>query len=351
MTSCTTCGHELGEGRFCTRCGTAVDEATPSFDDWRTDTAERAVPRVVVPPAAPATPSAVPSGPSAGPPTVPPSASAPPPPPRYPLYADEVDAWGGPAAPAVPEPEPEPAPVWAAQDAEPAEEWHHDQEWEEERRSPVLWILVTAVVLVLVAAGWWFLVRDDSAGSATDRGGAAAQSADAGDGSGGSGGTDVARRATAEAPSTAPPNQDVDGKQVSYDASNMLDGVAATAWRTEGDAAGMELRFTLPEPTELVRVGIINGYAKKATDDQGRTVDWYRGNRRVTAVVWAFDDGTKVRQKLGEDPRLQTLDLPAPVTTTTVVLTLARVSAPGEGDAGRDFTAVSEVSLTSPAGS
>lgn len=333
MTSCATCGHELGEGRFCTRCGTPVDEATPSFDDWRTDTAERAVPRVVVPPTTPPT----------SPPTVPPSAVAPPPPPRYPLYADEV-----PTAPAAtPAPEPEPAPVWSAQDVGPGEEWveSYDQEWEEERRSPVLWILVTAVVLLLVAGGWWFLVRDDSAGSATDSGGDASQSADTG---GGSAGTDVARRATAEAPSTAPPNQDVDGKQVSYDASNMLDGVAATAWRTEGDAAGMELTFTLPEPTELVEVGMINGYAKKATDDQGRTVDWYRGNRRVTAAVWTFDDGTKVRQKLGEDPRLQTLDLPKPVTTTTVVLTLARVSAPGEGDAGRDFTAVSEVSLISP---
>jgi hypothetical protein len=124
----------------------------------------------------------------------------------------------------------------------------------------------------------------------------------------------------------------------------MLDGVPDTAWRAPGDATGMELTFTLREPTELHEVGLINGYAKTSTDDQGRTFDWYLGNRRVKAVVWVFDDGTKVRQQLKEDRELQMAPVES-VTTGRVVLRLVKVSKPGSGTAARDFTAISEVSL------
>ena len=69
MSSCTSCGHQLGVGRFCTSCGAAVDPSTPdgapastavtprpAADDWRTDTAER--PQVDAAGAAPRTPPA-----------------------------------------------------------------------------------------------------------------------------------------------------------------------------------------------------------------------------------------------------------------------------------------------------
>jgi hypothetical protein len=329
MATCATCGHQLGVGRFCTHCGAGVDTpadaAAGTGGDWRTDTAERTLPRAAV-----TTPD----------PRTPPSAVAPPPPPRYPLYADEVEAYSaqGPlSVPAEPQPQPEPEPT------EPAYEepllGYEAYSYEEERRSPVLWILVAALVLALVAGGWWFLGRDDSSGrddTARDQGASAPDEPQ---------GTDVAARADAEAPETAPPNQDVDGHQVSYDASNMLDGVPTTAWRMPGDGTGTVLTFTLPEPVELTQVGLVNGYAKTSTDDQGRTFDWYRGNRRVLAVVWSFGDGTKVRQQLDETQEVQRLDLDEPVQTKTVKLRLVKVSAPGQGDTGRDFTAISEVSL------
>ncbi len=153
-------------------------------------------------------------------------------------------------------------------------------------------------------------------------------------------------RASAKAPSTAPPNQDVNGKQVSYDASNMLDGVPTTAWRAPGDATGMALTFTLPEPTELPQVGLINGYAKTSTDASGREFDWYRGNRRVDAVVWVFDDGTKVRQQLDET-REHAARRPAEAGDHDQGRRHARARCPRPARAtpGRDFTAVSEVSL------
>ena len=339
MSSCATCGHQLGVGRFCTNCGTSVDAtgtdapsvSTPvgtpaSPPDWRTDTAERRLP-------------------PAADPRTPPAAVAPPPPPRYPLYADEVPGYTpyGPltttAAPAAAPPAEAAHPPEEPPPAEPAyEPYHYD--YEPERRSPVLWILVATLVLVLVAAGWWFLVRDagnsDTAGARPSP--STVKSAEGG------GGVDVAAHASAKAPRTAPPNKDVNGEQVSYDASNMLDGVPETAWRTPGDAAGMALKFTLREPTELHTVGLINGYAKTSTDSQGRTFDWYLGNRRITEVVWSFGNGAKVREQLKDSRDLQMVDVPG-VVTSKVVLKIVKVSKPGTGSASRDFTAISEVSL------
>src|SRR3954468_18851611 len=166
MSSCTSCGHQLGVGRFCTNCGAPVDSSTPdgtpvstpvTDGDWRTDTAER------LPPAATD-------------PRTPPAAAAPPPPPRYPLSAAgwvRYTPYGplSPTSTAAPDPPPvhtgEPEEL---QEAEPEYE-HYHYDYDEERRSPVLWILAAAVVLVLVAAGWWFLVRDDGNDTAADQGG------------------------------------------------------------------------------------------------------------------------------------------------------------------------------------
>ncbi len=339
MSSCTACGHQLGVGRFCTNCGAPVDSSSPdgtpvstpvTVGDWRTDTAERKL------------------GPSPSDPRTPPAAVAPPPPPRYPLFADEVDGWT-PSEPLTATTD-EPAPV-AETDAPAPLDW--DQQYDDapyldypdggdERRSALPWVLAALAVVALMVAGWWFLARDDGSDAARD-GGSGDQSAEATHTETAKG-DEVAGRATAKAPKTASPNQDVNGDQVSYDASNMLDGVPETAWRAPGDASGMALTFKLRDPTELHQVGLINGYAKTSTDDRGRTFDWYLGNRRVQSVVWVFDDGSKKRQKLTDTREMQTLDIPA-VTTSRVVLRIVTVSPPGEGTAARDFTAVSEVSL------
>jgi hypothetical protein len=268
---------------------------------------------------------------------------APPPPPRYPLYADEVVGYTpyGPLNTTTTS-APAPPPVLMEEAEEPEQEpeyepYHYD--YDEERRSPVLWILAAALVLVLVAAGWWFLVRDHASDSVADQGGNGAAQGPAE----GSGGVDVASHASANAPKTAPPNVDVNGDQVSYDASNMLDGVPETAWRAPGNATGMTLVFSLADPTELHQVGMINGYAKTSTDGKGHTFDWYAGNRRINAVVWEFDDGTKVRQQLKDTKDLQMTDVPD-VVTSKVLLHVVRVSKPGPPNP-RDFTAISEVSL------
>lgn len=153
----------------------------------------------------------------------------------------------------------------------------------------------------------------------------------------------MAGLARASAPSHSPPAVDLDGRPVSYVPSNMVDGASDTSWRTPGNATDTTLTFRLDQPTTLTKVGLINGYAKVAYAG-GHRYDWYHGNRRVLVVTWIFDDGTTIGQHLSDTMAMQTMSV-RPVTTRTVRLRIDAVSPPGHGLAGRDETAVSEVSL------
>jgi hypothetical protein len=370
---CTQCGHVLGLGRFCTNCGHPVaarhhdplsdpiepahlepdtlepdalepdtlepDDRTPAQDDvaadWRTDTAERTVKPAV------ATAVDLPSTPDPSP-RVPPAATEPPPPPRFPLFADEVVE----AGPAPVDPPPVPAPgallPWEQEDAE--EDWEEDdwdEEWEGAGRSRTVKIAGALVVLTVLVVGAWFLgqVIGGDDGGADDPTATDSSSAGSAPGS-----VDHTAEASAKAPRTAPPNEDVDGNPTSYDASNMLDGVPETAWRTAGDGSGLKLVFTFPAKTRITQVGLINGYAKEATDGSGKKLDWYEGHRRIESVTWNFGVGPVVRQNLEDDRAVQTVDL-EPVEVRKIVLKIVSVTAPGDGPAARDFTAISDVLL------
>ncbi len=154
---------------------------------------------------------------------------------------------------------------------------------------------------------------------------------------------ELAPLASVTVPDTAPPNQDVSGNPVTYAGANMLDGVPETCWRVAGDGTGDTIVVTLPAETRLGSVGMINGYAKSAQDAQGRELDWYHGNRRVLSVEWSFDDGTSIVQNLDDTTEMQSVDVD--VTTKEITIRLAEVSAPGKGPAGRDYTAISELSF------
>lgn len=292
MKHCVNCGHELGVGRFCTNCGHPVGRA-PTDTGWRTDTAER--------PAVASTP-------------------------RFPLFVDEVE-------------QPPPAVPPYAEPRRPRAPWG-------------MWALVAAVLVVLAGLGVWLLTggSDDSGTASRPDGSRPAQaettteSPPPGDDSPPPADpADVTSVATIEAPATAPPGQDVQGNRVDYEAANMLDGVPETTWRMAGNGTGAEIVLTLPDATRLRSVGLVNGYAKTATDARGRELDWYHGNRRVERVEWVFDDGTTIGQDLADSTDLQFVDVD--VTTTTVRLRLVTVSAPGTGRAARDYTAISDVSL------
>jgi hypothetical protein len=151
---------------------------------------------------------------------------------------------------------------------------------------------------------------------------------------------DLLAGATFAVPATAPPTTDFDGNLVAYEASQMHDGNPSTTWRTAGDATGQAITITLPKPGVVQRVGLLNGYAKQVAG-----VDWYPNNRRILSVTWGFDDGTSVEQTFAERPAVQRLKVP-PVETSTITITITSVTPPGSGNLGRDYTAISEVTVS-----
>jgi hypothetical protein len=324
METCASCGHELADGQFCTSCG-APRQAAP-FDEnatrrmpevaaaaeaWRTDTAER-----------PAVSVGSPTAPAAGPSHGEATAEVPVIPgdgPRFPLYADQAPA-------------------------ELDTEYDTGHAAGDDRRRPIAWLpwaAAAAAVLVVALLAGWLLTGGSGGDSSSASDGTHGQAGSAG---GAGGPDDLAREATAHVPATAPPNQDLDGNMVRYEAPNLLDGVPTTCWRMAGDGTGQTLTFDLPKAERISTVGLINGYAKTATGPGGTTLDWYHGNRRVLKVEWSFDDGSTVTQNLTDSTRMQTVEV-GPVTTRQVQLRLLEVSPPGVGRAARDYTPISDITL------
>ncbi|MCR6031934.1 hypothetical protein GGQ22_10800 [Nocardioides sp. zg-579] len=321
-TTCTACGARLGPGRACAACGHPVEG--PDLTDWRTDTAER------------------------------PAIKAVPPAPRYPLYADEPPA---------------PPPARSPATGSPATGSRGDRSGQPGR---LAWVAGLATLALLAGLGTALVIGGDDEGGEP----AAADAPTSSPANRPSGSADpspstaptppaqptrtagaelsrkpeprdpedVAGAARVRVPATAPTSRGLDGTRTAYDAGNLVDGDRTTAWRMRGDGTGQELVLRLDRPTTITRVGLVNGYAKRARGPRGGVLDWYTGNRRVLAVAWVLDDGTVVRQRLGESRRVQTVDVGA-ITTRRVRLRLVEVSAPGSGRAGRDYTAISELSV------
>lgn len=149
----------------------------------------------------------------------------------------------------------------------------------------------------------------------------------------------LATGGTFTVPDTAPPTTDFDGNLVAYEASQMNDGNLSTAWRMAGDATGQTITLALAEPAVIYRIGLVNGYSKQVAG-----VDWYPNNRRILAVTWRFEDGSTIEQTFAERPGLQMLKVP-PVQTATIDIEITSVTPPGTGNLGRDYTAISEVSV------
>ncbi|WP_418062776.1 zinc ribbon domain-containing protein [Pimelobacter simplex] len=320
-TYCTSCGHELGIGRFCTNCGQPVPgrhpEAAPSSG------APAAVTAVVPPPTGQLPPAA-----------------------RYPLYADGTPP-PAPGAPGAPPPPPQyappPGPPVAPAPAPGG-------------RSRLPWVIAVVVVALVAGVGAFLVVSagDDSPSKpdrASDGGSPRATdpepSSPVEPDSTGTGGpveppvpghvVDLTAGASAQVPATAPASRDRDNRPVTFDAKNMLDDRPRTSWRMAGDGTGASLTFDLGQEVVLTEVGLINGYAKVDGAD-----NWYRANRRIRTVQWEFDDGTRITQDLTDRRTVQLIPV-GPVVTTRVVLHLVTVTPPGRGPNGRDYTAISEV--------
>lgn len=371
--TCVACGAELGVGRFCLNCGHRIGTPAPA----RPEPPASAPPPVAVAPPAPAAPGpdATTDDADSPEPRAGPSDASPRPDPAAPPVVPPVQAADPVAVPVTGPPTGPPlGPPQVQRDVVPAEPaagttrrtgWDPREEllpYEEvddlDSDLPVrgkAWIgWVLAAALLMGAAFLLLRVFDtegdvasdpatDQATSATSAeapppdSGSTEEGEDAPTGVGKV--RELARGATFEVPGTAPPTTDLDGNLVAYEASQMGDGNPATAWRTAGDATGQTITVTLPEPGVVTRVGLVNGYAKQIAG-----VSWYPNNRRTVAVSWGFDDGTSVEQTFAERPGMQRMAVP-PVETATVTITFTTVTPPGLGSLGRDYTAISEVSI------
>lgn len=306
---CTSCGHLLGVGRFCTNCGQPI---AGRHSDVAT------APTVTTPA------QSVPVVPAAG---------VAPPPARYPLFADEATPPGPPAAPPSPLPPP-PSPSPSAPRSQ------RDRRW-------LVWVAILSALVAIVALGIVLLISGDDGEKADDT----TTTAELGDGEGRSksgprGGSDpgdtgdLTREATATAPVTAPDSTDQQtGEPVTFAVANMLDGDPTTAWRMPGDGTGTELTFSFDEPVEVTEVGLINGYAKVYPGYNG-----YQWNRRIVTVEWVFDDGSSVIQHLRSSRRVQSTSV-GPTTTSTIRLRIVEVTPVPRVPAPKDYTPISEIAI------
>ncbi|PKH44072.1 hypothetical protein SAMN05192575_10281 [Nocardioides alpinus] len=339
-------------GRFCLNCGHRIGEPVPAAAEV---TAPPTADPSGRPAAAPTTPE--PQGPE--PQGLPVQAADPTPvPPVTPV--DPVRE--APAAPTRPVPPPRPQSQW-----DPREDLLPYEEVDDlERDSPlpgrawIAWVLgavllVGLVVVLLRAFGTDGeetatdpAVSETSAPAPAPDQGSESPVADSDEETGSEpaeGPTGVGKRfemapgGTFDVPDTAPPTTDFDGNLVAYEASQMNDGNLSTAWRTAGDATGQTVTLTLAEPGVVQRVGLVNGYSKLVAG-----VDWYPNNRRIVGVTWVFEDGSSLEQTFAERPGLQMIKVP-PVLTSTIGIQLTAVTPPGSGNLGRDYTAISEVSV------
>ena len=121
----------------------------------------------------------------------------------------------------------------------------------------------------------------------------------------------------------------------------MGDGNLATAWRTAGDATGETITVTLTEPGVVTRVGLVNGYAKQVAG-----VDWYPNNRRIRRRHLGLRRRLVDRADLRRADRTCNGSRSRRWRRATVTITITAVTPPGAGSLGRDYTAISEVSVT-----
>ena len=142
----------------------------------------------------------------------------------------------------------------------------------------------------------------------------------------------------AEVTCTAKPGKEA-GEPVTFEASNLTDGVADTAWRCGGKALGEQITLKLGGKVPVGQVGLVPGYAKT---DETTNADRFAQNNRVKRVRWTIGDTEVVQRMSGapDDRNLQLLRVPKTRTDTVELEILAVRQGP------RNKTAISEIQIS-----
>lgn len=133
---------------------------------------------------------------------------------------------------------------------------------------------------------------------------------------------------------TAPPSKDAAGHVVTYLPSNVLDGDVATAWRTQGNGHGDTLTLLFNDPVEIVRIGLIPGYAKS---DPETGTNRFVQDRIIREVRYLIPGLAPTVQRFQPQPRPQYV--PINKVTDQITVEILDTTKPG----GADFTAISEI--------
>src|SRR5207247_7777072 len=99
------------------------------------------------------------------------------------------------------------------------------------------------------------------------------------------------RQATASR--RTPSSRDAAGNPVTYVPANVVDGNVQTAWRTPGDGHGQSVSLIFDQPIDVVRIGLIPGYAK--TDPQ-TGANRFLQDRIIRAVAYQIPGFPNTRQ-------------------------------------------------------
>jgi hypothetical protein len=190
-------------------------------------------------------------------------------------------------------------------------------------RGRATWVTVAAVatLLVLSVAGFAFL-------RLSDRGSAESPSS-----------SDAPALLIREgvqviASDTAPSSTDAAGNRVTYEPANMIDGDVQTAWRAPGDGHDVSVTLIFDNPINLVRIGLIPGYAKT---DPETGANRFLQDRIITAVAYQIPGLPNTRKTFKPRPVPQFVRLR--VTTSRITVKILDTSASG----GLDYTAISEI--------
>ena len=136
------------------------------------------------------------------------------------------------------------------------------------------------------------------------------------------------------ASSTAPSSTDAAGNPVTYVPANVIDGNVQTAWRTPGDGHGQSVTLIFDNPIDVVRIGLIPGYAK--TDPQ-TGANRFLQDRIIKAVAYQIPGLPNTPQTFEPLPVPQFV--PLRVTTSQITVKILATTAAG----GLDYTAISEI--------
>jgi serine/threonine protein kinase len=138
----------------------------------------------------------------------------------------------------------------------------------------------------------------------------------------------------ATASNTAPASHDAAGNVVTYQPSNVIDGDVQTAWRTPGDGRGESVTLLFDNPVDVVRIGLIPGYAK--TDPQ-TGANRFLQDRIIEEVRYVIPGIPPITRTFRPVPVPQFADVDA--TTSRIKVVVVATSEPG----GLDYTAISEI--------